>query len=207
MSTALLDRPAPRGRDGSQPAQRIVDATLRCIARWGLAKTTFDDIAREAGCSRATVYRLFPGGKDALIEAVAAAEVARFFAALGARLDEADDLEALLVAGITEAARELQSHAALAFLLAHEPEAVLPHFAFRSGDAVLATARVFAAPHLARFVPEGDAPRAAEWVARIVLSYASCPADGVDLADEESVRRLVRTFVLPGLESQPQGRQ
>jgi hypothetical protein len=25
-----------------------------------------------------------------------------------------------------------------------------------------------------------------------------CPADGVDLADEDRIRRLVRTFVLPG---------
>ena len=49
--------------------QRIVDATTRCIARWGVAKTTLDDVAREASCSRATVYRLFPGGKDAVLEA------------------------------------------------------------------------------------------------------------------------------------------
>jgi AcrR family transcriptional regulator len=191
----------------SAPGQRVVDATLRCVARWGLAKTTLDDIAREAGCSRATVYRLFPGGKDALIEAVAAAEVGRFFAALAARLDEAATLEELLVAGISEAARDLQSHEALQFLLEHEPEAVLPHFAFRSGDAVLGTVRAFAAPYLARYVPGDEAPRAAEWVARIVLSYTSCPADGVDLASEESVRKLVRTFVLPGLESQHLGRQ
>jgi AcrR family transcriptional regulator len=188
------------------PAQRVIDATLRCIARWGVAKTTLDDIAREARCSRATVYRLFPGGKDALIEAVATSEVMRFFAALGARLDETDTLEDLLVAGMTEAARHLQQHGALQFLLQHEPEAVLPHFAFRSADAVLGTVRRFAGPYLARFLDVDEAPRAAEWVARIVLSYTSCPADGVDLADEESVRRLVRTFVLPGLESHQQGR-
>ena len=188
------------------PAQRIIDATLRCIARWGLAKTTFDDIARDAGCSRATVYRLFPGGKDALIEAVAAAEVSRFFTALAARLERTDTLDDLLVTGIREAARHLQGHPALQFLLAHEPEAVLPHFAFRSADAVLGTVRAFAAPYLARHLPAGEAPRAAEWVARIVLSYTSCPADGIDLGDEASVRGLVRAFVLPGLAPQNQGR-
>jgi AcrR family transcriptional regulator len=190
----------------TEPGQRVVDATLRCIARWGLAKTTFEDIAREAGCSRATVYRLFPGGKDALVEAVAAREVGRFFTALADRFDATSSLEDLLVAGISEAGRRLQAHAALQFLLAHEPEAVLPHFAFRSADAVLATAAAFTAPYLARYLPADAAPRAGEWVARIVLSYTSCPADGVDLADEESVRRLARTFVLPGLVSSQQGR-
>ena len=40
---------------------RIRDAALVCIGRFGLAKTTVDDIAREAGCSRATLYRYFDG--------------------------------------------------------------------------------------------------------------------------------------------------
>ena len=64
---------------------RVLDATLRCVARWGVAKTTLDDVAREAGCSRATVYRAFPGGKEALLEALARREVSRFFAELDAR--------------------------------------------------------------------------------------------------------------------------
>src|SRR3954447_11197066 len=66
---------------------RVIDAALRCVARWGIAKTTLDDVAREAGCSRATVYRVVPGGKDGLIEAVATREATRFFAALAQRLD------------------------------------------------------------------------------------------------------------------------
>jgi AcrR family transcriptional regulator len=34
---------------------RIIAATLRCIGQWGLAKTTLDDVARRADCSRATL--------------------------------------------------------------------------------------------------------------------------------------------------------
>jgi AcrR family transcriptional regulator len=181
--------------------QRVIDAVLRCIARWGVAKTTLDDIARDAGLSRATVYRLFPGGKDALLEAVANTEVSRFLRTIASRLEEADDLEELLVAGITEAGHHLLNHTALQYLLVHEPETVLPHFAFSAMDVVLEAVRAFAAPYLSRYIPAEDAPRAAEWIGRIVISYVSCPADGVDLADEQSVRRLVRTFVLPGLRS------
>ena len=45
------------------PAQsaRVLDGALACVARVGLGKTTLDDVAREAGCARATVYRCFPG--------------------------------------------------------------------------------------------------------------------------------------------------
>ena len=52
------------------PRQRILEATYACVARWGLSKTTVEDAAREAGLSRATVYRYFPGGRDELIDAV-----------------------------------------------------------------------------------------------------------------------------------------
>ena len=178
----------------------VVAATLRCIARWGVAKTSLDDVAREAGVSRATVYRLFPGGKDALLQAVAASEVAAFFARLDSRLREADTLEDLLVVGITEASRALNAHAALQVLLIHEPEVILSRLAFHEADEVLRAVSAFAAPHLSRFLGDDDeAARAAEWVARIVLSYTTNPGSAVELEDPESVRRLVGKFVLPGL--------
>src|SRR5438067_4963243 len=177
--------------------QRIVDAALRCIARWGVAKTTLDDVARQASCSRATIYRLFPGGKDALHEAIVHAELARFFSELSRRLEAAgDDLEELLVVGITFAARELATHEALQFVLAYEPEVILPRVAFKQADRVLAVVIPFAAPYLVPHVGEEEAPRAAEWPARIVLSYTLSPAANVDVGDESSVRGLVRTFVL-----------
>ena len=179
--------------------RKIIDAALRCIARWGVAKTTLDDVAREAGCSRATVYRLFPGGKDALIDEVAAAELRRFFDLLGERLTGAECLEDAVVTGITTAAREIARHDALQYLLSHEPEVILPRICFAPMDDALGLVRTFAAPHLESWVGPEQAPRAAEWVARIVVSYTLCPADDVDLADEESVRRLVRSFILPGL--------
>ena len=186
---------------------RIVDATLRCIARWGVAKTTLDDVAREANCSRATIYRAVPGGKDGLIEAVVRAELDRFFAALTARLDAVDGqgLEALLVAGMAEVGRRITDHPALQYVLLHEPESVCPHLAFSQMDVVLRTASEFATPWLARHVPEVEAARLAEWVTRILLSYASMPAEEVDITDEESIRRLVRTFVLPGIQTNHQG--
>src|SRR5688572_9863480 len=101
--------------------ERLVAAALRCVARWGVAKTTLDDVAKEARCSRATVYRAFPGGKDALFDAVGAAELDALFTAVGTAVARADDLEDALVAGITTVARHLEGHAALQFLLAHEP--------------------------------------------------------------------------------------
>src|SRR5438270_3964929 len=188
------------GRVGTQE-QRVIDAALRCIARWGVGKTTLDDVAREASCSRATIYRQFPGGKDALLGAITRTELARFFSGLARTFDEAADLEDLLVGGVVYASRAIAGHEALQFVLAYEPEVVLPKVAFRQADRVLTAVSAFAAPYLAPHVGGEEAPRVAEWVGRLVLPYTLAPADGVDVGDEESVRRLVRTFVLPGLVS------
>ena len=178
----------------------LADAALRCIARWGLAKTTLEDVAREAGLSRATVYRSFPGGgKDALFAALADRELTRLTHAVGAAVDATESLDDAVVAAVTTVSRHLEGHAAFQFLLAHEPGLVLPHLAFHHLDALLLRVRAIGGPMLERFLATADAAELAEWVARIVISYTCSPAPGVQLTDDASVRKLVRAFVLPGL--------
>jgi AcrR family transcriptional regulator len=178
----------------------LAEAALRCIARWGLAKTTLEDVAREAGLCRATVYRALPGGgKDALFAALAERELTRLEHGVGVAVDATDGLEDAVVAAVTTVATHLEGHAAFQFLLAHEPGLVLPHLAFHRLDELLARVRATGGPMLGRFLPASDAAELAEWIARVVISYLCSPAAGVQLTDDTSVRRLVRAFVLPGL--------
>ena len=178
----------------------LAEAALRCIARWGLAKTTLEDVAREARLSRATVYRALPGGgKDGLFLALADRELTRLEQAVGTAVDAAPGLEDAVVAAVTTTAAHLEGHAAFQFLLAHEPGLVLPHLAFHHLDVLLARVRAVGGPLFARFLSKRDAAELAEWVARVVISSVCSPAPGVRLPEDPSVRRLVRTFVLPGL--------
>ena len=182
------------------PDDRVVDAALRCIARWGLAKTTVDDVAREAGVGRATLYRLFPGGREALLGAVVGREVARLLDRLSGLAAAACSLEDVVVSWFGDVAATVDGHPALQFLLAHEPESVLPHLAFQRLDALLARAADAAGPLLARWLPaREDQARAAEWLARVVLSYSLAPSRQVDATAPESVRRFAGAFILPGL--------
>src|ERR1700684_1433353 len=161
-------RPGP---GASSQRVRLGGAALECIARQGIATTPLDDVARAAGCSRATVYRVFPGGKDGLLSAVVDTEVGRFFSALALRMGAASALEDVLVAGMTEAARCITGHPGLSYLLDHEPEVVLPHLTFSHMDRVLATSSSFTAPFLGRWLDHDEAKRVAEWGARIVLAH------------------------------------
>jgi AcrR family transcriptional regulator len=185
--------------DRSSTRVRIVDATLACLARQGVGKTTVDDIAREAKFSRATLYRTFPGGKDEVLRAVVDTEVARLYSSLAVVMGEAADLEEVLVAGMVEAARRLSTHSALAFLLLHEPGLILPRLTFADMDRILITCGDFAAPFFARWLEPEQASRAAEWAVRIVMAYVADPAPDTDLTDPDDTRALVRAFVLPGI--------
>jgi AcrR family transcriptional regulator len=202
----LLQEPlvgAPRDRDPvalDGTAGRILDAALACIARVGVSKTTLDDVARETGCARATLYRYFPG-KPALVAALVAREARLLATALESASARADSLHDAVSAIVLEAQRRLAAHEALAFVLTTEPELLLPHLAFDGADRVLDAGARVVAPALERFVDRADAERAAEWLARVLLSYLCDPSDAVDLTDPESVRMLVDDFLVPGLTS------
>ena len=194
---------APRDRDPvalDGTAGRLLDAGLACIARVGVSKTTLDDVSREAGCSRATLYRYFPG-KPALIAALVAREAATLAAQLRLASAAAESLDDAVTLIVLEAQRRLSAHEALAFVLTTEPELLLPHLAFDGADRVLDAGARVVAPALARFLDPADAARAAEWLARVLLSYLCDPSHTVDLSDPVSVRALVVDFVVPSLTS------
>lgn len=182
------------------PAElRVADALMRCVGRWGLAKTTIPDIAREAGVSRATVYRLFPGGRSSILYTAVRVEVQRLLALLTAEAAEADSLEDCLVQGMHHAAVFLESHAALTYLRDHERAELDQVLSFERMDVLYVVSGAVTAPVFERFLAPEDAMAAGTWAARLVVSYLAEPADDVDLCDVDDVRTIVRRFMLPGL--------
>ncbi len=59
-------RPKARALATEQTRQRIVDAAMTLHAEQGIALTSYEDIARRAGLTHATVYRHFPTLADLL---------------------------------------------------------------------------------------------------------------------------------------------
>ena len=177
---------------------RIRDAALVCIGRFGLAKTTVDDIAREAGCSRATLYRYFDG-KPAIVQAALLVERDRIVAAVVDAGRAAPSFADAVVDVVVTGARELRAHDALQFLLAHEPEAVLGYLAFVPGDRLLTAVGDAIAPAFDRWLSPPTATRAGDWLARLVRSYVLMPHPPVDFTDPIAARAFLVQLVLPGL--------
>ena len=185
------------------PRERLLEATYACVARYGIAKTTVEDVARQAGLSRATVYRHFPGGKDQLVNSTIAWEAGRFFERLAIAVADAPDLETLLSDALMFAHVAFEEHAVLQKVLETEPELLLPQLTVEN-DRLIAFIRTFLAGPLerergrGRLAPGVDVERAADHIARLVLSFVGTPGRW-DLTDRSQVSELVRTELLAGI--------
>lgn len=180
--------------DGMQ--RSLVDAAGACLARWGVTKTTVADLASEAGCSRATVYRTFPGGKNQIMALYGLSELQGFFAGASDLVAAADTLEDALVDVIAAAANGLADHQGFQFMLSHEPGLVLPYLGFTNIDRLYLLATEVLAPAFDRFTPE-HATQLVEVATRITLSHTFQPSATVDLCDRSDVRRLVTRHLIP----------
>lgn len=181
--------------------QRLVDGFLATVARTGYSRIVLDDVAREAGCSRATLYRYFPG-KARLARAAVASETARYVDGLHGIAARSADLEEMLVDGLVYTARFVEANGALQHLLRHEPELVVSQLCLANGERFLRLACAALDPVLTPFLAEGRGHRGCEWVARIALAYLAPENTSTDLGDPGAARDLVRDFLLPSLVSQ-----
>lgn len=175
---------------------RILDAAMVCLGRFGVAKTTLDDVAREAACSRATVYRYFPN-RAAVVDAAVSSEIDRVTEAVVASADDCATLEDALTEMFVTAARRIVTHTALQRALDLEPEVVLPALSFEGGDQTFAEAVHRFGPVMTRFLGSDRAPRAAEWSTRVLLAYLHPDRSPFVMTDPAAARALVRRHVIP----------
>ncbi len=183
------------------PEARVLEALQDCVLRWGVQKTTVEDVARAAGLSRATVYRLFPGGKSSMVEAGALAMVTDLVEQVSLAVAAAPDLAGALTSFLVVSTSLLADDEMLAFLMEHEQAVVDAQLALGGLDRLLAAVGAGVGPALEPFlVDPARVGQAAVWAARTVASYLLDPDGSVSLADPATSRHLVTTYFLPGFE-------
>jgi AcrR family transcriptional regulator len=197
---------AASGSDAGDPLGlrlRLLTSTYTCVSRFGLAKTTVDDVVKESGVSRATIYRQFPGGREELLRETVGWELGRYFIRLADHVQGASDLAHLLEDGLVFARRTVLEHELLQKILVTEPERLLGLLSTEATKTLPFIAD-FLLPHLAgeeragRVRPGVDLDRAAEYLARALLSLIGAPGR-FDLEDPEQVGSLVRHELLGGI--------
>lgn len=202
MAGALETTEAPFDASGapdrviSDAEATVVAAARSCMQRLGRSRVTMDDVCSEAGISRATLYRLFPGGRDVLFGAVREGSLHEFFDGIRSEVEGADSLEELLVRVIVAASRALRDDAHLAVSLATEPGIALGDLTFEGVDRIIRVAFRFLEPFAAAYIPAAQTEEIIDILARLVISYHLSPSRVFDFTDRTSVMRFVRLHLL-----------
>lgn len=187
--------------DTAAARERLIDAAEACFQRFGVMKTTIEDVARIAQVSRATVYRYF-AGRDELILGVLLREGNRFLDRLSVRIADEPELSEAIVEGVLFTIRAIQSDENLALLFAPEAAGITTSIAGAS-EALFAITAQFLRPYFEVAQEAGtlrsgvDLDEAAEWVLRSILSLVAF--DGPRQRGDDDVRRFLRTFLVPAL--------
>ncbi len=185
----------------SAEIESLLDAAESCLQRFGLAKTTVEDVAQAAGVSRATVYRQV-GNRDALLLAVAVRDAERTAADALAHLRGFDWIGDWIVEGVLFCLREIPRRSVLGALVAPQEVGAASRMIFTSSRLIEIGSEILRpvferarADGLIREDVELDAFM--EWILRVLLSFLASP--GPKDRSEEDVRRLLRQMLLPAV--------
>lgn len=190
------------GWGGNPPAtdaearQRIIDATARCIDRFGVQKTTLSDVATELGVTRQTIYR-HAGSINDIVGLVAAQGAGDFVDRMIAHIDGAATPAEAVVEGFLFCLRTVPADSRLTLLLE------LGDAATFTRTATSAETIAYGAEMLRRFpvdwsvggVTEEDLPGLAELILRLLISMLGTGQDH----SEAAVRAFLERWLVPAL--------
>lgn len=161
--------------------QRILDAAAELFVARGVSGVGMGEIARAAGCSRATLYRYF-SDRGQLHVAFVRREAVRVGELIATELRGIDDPAERVTAAVLSAVRHVRSTPTLAAWF-RDRDAGLSADLAQSSEVIEALGRSVVAD-----------PAAARWLVRVIVSLLTVP--GSDAADE---RAMVERFVVPAL--------
>lgn len=172
-------------RRGDVAADKILDAAEMLFVRHDAATVGMNEIAKAAGCSRATLYRYFEN-RDALHTAYVHRETYRVFGELGQRISGIADHQERLVEGVLIALRSVRDSPALSSWFASTQRPIGGEMAERSDVIRTMTESFLASLGIA------DVERRARWLIRVMISLLIFPG-----RDDDEERAMLEQFVLP----------
>ena len=169
-------------------ADRILDAAERLYTQRDPASIGMNEIARAAGCSRATLYRYFEN-REALRTAYVHREAYRLSREIKRQIDSIEDPRERLIASIAVTLRMVRDNPALASWFAITRPPLGGEIAGHS-EVITALAAAFVSS-LGSDDP-ATTERRARWVVRVITSLLMFPG-----RDETDERAMIDEFVVP----------
>lgn len=185
--------------DAAEARQQILTAAERMIARYGVSKTTMDDIGRQAGVSRPTVYRYF-GDRDNLLAALIERRARMLFDRARDYIFGFESFAEQLVEGLLYLVDHGRRDPIVRVLVGPEYLGVTTPIVNGSALAAELTAEMWE-PILQRAIRRSeirsdlDALTVGQWLA--LVQFVLVGRRDVTGNDDSATRELLKTFVLP----------
>jgi AcrR family transcriptional regulator len=192
LTTAALAEPSAAGRE--LPIE-VANAVRESVFAVGVRRTTLTDVARRAGVSRMTLYRLVPDAETLLLD-VMTRDFAALLSEIEASVSRRRTARARLIGLTVETARRLPREPLFRRVLDVDPELVLPYLTVRLGStqrlALARVRRVITEGHADRSIRRGDPDVMATGVLMAALPWiVSTPLFG-DVGSEPALDELER---------------
>jgi AcrR family transcriptional regulator len=212
----MIPRTVPQRRWGGKnrvddedaAREKLLDAAEECFARFGVGRTSIEDVARQAKVSRSTVYRYFEGRSE-LLAAAYMRENAAIFDRVKILMAEEGTFAERVVRVTVRAINALRSGRFFPMLFSADG-------ALMSSQAIIASKMFYEAGHatMQPFFEEaqsrGEVPTGLdledfiEWHLRLIFSFAMF--DSPTPRDSASLHHLLETFIAPPLAARNDGR-
>jgi len=160
--------------------ERIYAAATDLIVAHGLDAFDIETLAAQVHCSRATIYR-YAGGKDQIRDAVLMRLASDIVDTVRQAVDGLGGAERVVTA-INVALEQIRSNPLRPMML---------------NSRALDLGRMHTSPLLSRLAADltgitGHDPDAAQWIVRVVMSFAHWP-----MPDNDIEQRMIRSYVAP----------
>ncbi|WP_236977173.1 MULTISPECIES: TetR/AcrR family transcriptional regulator [Mycobacterium] len=185
--------------DAAEARQQILAAAENVIARYGVSKTTMDDIGKQAGVSRPTVYRYF-GDRDNLLCALIERRTRMLFDRARDYIFGFESFDRQLVEGLLYLVDHGRKDPIVRILVGPESLGVTTPIVNGSALVVELTAEMWE-PVLQRAIQRGeirsdlDVLAVGQWLA--LVQFILVGRRDVAGVDEPATREMLQRFVLP----------
>ena len=184
-----------------QTRGRILDAALACYAEKGIDQTTLEEVARQAGIGRTTLYR-YVSSKDDLLGQVILRDAEQQREEMSVLTRYHDNLADSLVDSTVYVIRGRRNRPINTLLFGDEQSALIARLNISPGSfydiAAQQLAPLFEKAREAGQLRDGvTLENLSQWVARITLSLVNYPEEFLE--DEQALREFLRLFLVPSV--------
>lgn len=198
MATRLSRRGASAPADRDSARDRLLDAAERCLEHQDLAGTTMEDIARQAGVSRATVYRYF-SSREAVVSGVIIRATERYLRRITPRITVHDDLGTALVDFVDTTVRAARRESIIGILFGSDHELAVVGLGRNTSTSLFELVTEFLRPVFVAYwtdvEPGVSVDDASEWIVRTILSLLT--GRGPRQRSRDGLHTYLERFLIP----------